>query len=184
MGPKDTTSKKKSTLAVKRTSVSSDEFAVIMGNSSASKRKKIQDEDEDEDEDDGFDIGAKSKKPKAKSSSQMIADLFGQKDALTAGGASSSSSSSSSSSGAAAISKTSPGGGLKKKRVTRMYQTIVYEEGEHEKAPRRILAVFVSNAYDRARWLSGDCNLEGDPDGDGLIEFPMRLLYANTRRNL
>lgn len=76
-----------------------------------------------------------------------------------------------------AVSKTSPG--PKKKRITRFYVVLVVDADSD-----MLLAVFVSNAYDRARFLTGECNLDGEEDGEDMVKFPMRLLYANTRRNM
>jgi hypothetical protein len=67
-------------------------------------------------------------------------------------------------------------GGSRKQRVTRMYETLVRDPASH-----MLLAIFVSNAYDRAMFLNGTLDYLGGHDDARMVKFPMRLFYTNSR---
>lgn len=67
-------------------------------------------------------------------------------------------------------------GGSRKQRVTRMYETLVRDADTHV-----LLAIFVSNAYDRAQFLNGTLDYLGGSDPARMVKFPMRLFYTNAR---
>jgi hypothetical protein len=67
-------------------------------------------------------------------------------------------------------------GGSRKQRVTRMYETLVRDADTHV-----LLAIFVSNAYDRAQFLNGTLDYLGGTDEARMVKFPMRLFYTNAR---
>lgn len=66
--------------------------------------------------------------------------------------------------------------GSRKQRVTRMFETLVRDADNHV-----LLAIFVSNAYDRAQFLNGTLDYLGGKDEARMVKFPMRLFYTNAR---
>jgi hypothetical protein len=78
--------------------------------------------------------------------------------------------------GGGSASRLAPSSGGNRRRITRMFTTIVRDPGTH-----LLLAVFVSNAYDRAQFLNGTLDYEGGNAKARMVKFPMRLFYTNAR---
>lgn len=69
-----------------------------------------------------------------------------------------------------------PNSGGQRRRITKMYTTIVYDP-----ETSLLLGVFVTNAYDRARFLTGELDYLGGTESDRMVKFPMKLFYTNAR---
>jgi hypothetical protein len=57
-----------------------------------------------------------------------------------------------------------------------MHTTVVRDRDTHA-----IIAVFVSNAYDRAQFLNGTLDYQGGNEKGRMVKYPMRLFYTNVR---
>jgi hypothetical protein len=78
--------------------------------------------------------------------------------------------------GGGSASRLAPSSGGNRRRITRMFTTIVRDPDT-----QLLLAVFVSNAYDRAQFLNGTLDYEGGNAKARMVKFPMRLFYTNAR---
>jgi hypothetical protein len=80
-----------------------------------------------------------------------------------------------------AVSRCSPNKSGAKQRVTHFYLTKCLFDDDKD----TVLACFVSNGYDRARWLAGECDLEGntgdEANPDLMIKRAMKIMYPNVR---
>jgi hypothetical protein len=78
--------------------------------------------------------------------------------------------------GGGLASKLAPNSSGSRRRITRMHTTVVRDRDTHS-----IIAVFVSNAYDRAQFLNGTLDYQGGKEKGRMVKYPMRLFYTNVR---
>jgi hypothetical protein len=78
--------------------------------------------------------------------------------------------------GGGSASKLAPNSNGTRRRITRMHTTVVRDRDTHA-----IMAVFVSNAYDRAQFLNGTLDYQGGNEKGRMVKYPMRLFYTNVR---